>query len=180
MYYLKVIELQNYEDVEKYIKYFDKKNGRVFYSKSVYNAQCYLSFEEMQKEFNELSEKIMFFAFSEEQFDEGLAKFGITRENMKDKILRVGSIGGYLLKDKEHELDAMFEKQRNELKHELDKDKTGKGFIRQMFDYELANHEYGYTGSLEETLDAVGLTAKSIEENKALQKGLKLALAKYN
>lgn len=136
--------------------------------------------EKQQKEFNELSEKIMFFAFSEEQFDEGLAKFGIKRKNMKDKILRVGSIGGYLLKDKEHELDAMFEKQRNELKHEIDKDKTGKGFIRQMFDYELANHEYGYTGSLEETLDAVGLTAKSIEENKALQKGLKLALAKYN
>lgn len=54
MYYLKVIELQNYEDVEKYIEYFDKENGRVFYSKSVYNAQCYLSFEEMQKEFEQL------------------------------------------------------------------------------------------------------------------------------
>ena len=42
--------------------------------------------EKQQKEFNELSEKIMFFAFSEEQFDEGLAKFGIKRKNMKDKI----------------------------------------------------------------------------------------------
>lgn len=136
--------------------------------------------EKQQKEFNELSEKIMFFAFSEEQFDEGLAKFGITRENMKDKILRFGGTGGYLLKDNEHELDELFQKQRAELRQEIDKDKTGEGFIRQMFEYELSNHEYRYTGSLEETLDAVDLTAKSIEESKALQNGLQLALAKYN
>lgn len=136
--------------------------------------------EKQQKEFNELSKKIMFFAFSEKQFDEGLAKFGITRENMKDKLLRLGGTGGYLLKDKEHELDKLFQKQWAELRQAIDKATTGEGFIRQMFAYELANHEYGYTGSLEKTLNAVGLTAKSIEENKALQNGLQLALAKYN
>lgn len=136
--------------------------------------------EKQQKEFNKLSEKIMFFAFSEKQFDEGLAEFGITRENMKDKLLRFGGTGGYLLKDKEHELITMFEKQRKELKQAIDNDKTGKGFIKQMFEYELSNHEYGYAGSLKETLDTVGLTEKSVEENKALQNGLQLALAKYN
>ena len=136
--------------------------------------------EKQQNEFNNLSKDIMFFAFSEKQFDEGLAEFGITRENMKDKLLRFGGTGGYLLKDKESELDNLFQKQRAELKQEIDKDKTGKGFIKEMFSYELANHEYGYTGDLTDTLEAVGLTLKSINEHKALQKGLQLALAKYN
>lgn len=136
--------------------------------------------EKHQKEFNELSNEIMFFAFNEKQFNDGLKKFGITRKNMKEKLLKFGDTGGYLLKDKKHELEKMFENQKLELKEAIDKDKTGKGFIKQMFEYELSNHEYRYTGELEETLNAVGLTKKSVEEHKALQNGLKLALAKYN
>lgn len=56
MYYIKVIELQNIDDEMKYINFFDKENNRVLYSKTIYNAQCYFSFEEMQKEFEALKE----------------------------------------------------------------------------------------------------------------------------
>lgn len=37
-------------------------------------------------------------------------------------------------------------------------DKTGDGFIYQMFLCELSNHEYNYTEDVEETLDALGYT----------------------
>lgn len=44
-----------------------------------------------------------------------------------------------------------------------------------MFLYELANHEYGYTGELEDTLDALGYTAEDINADKRLLHGLERA-----
>ena len=47
-----------------------------------------------------------------------------------------------------------------------------------MFDYELRNHEFGYTGEYEDTLDALGYTWKDIEADKRLKNGLTLAARK--
>ena len=57
-------------------------------------------------------------------------------------------------------------------------DAKGDGFIFDMFCYELANHEYGYTGSISDTLDALGLTHQDIESKHALRNGLELAMKK--
>ncbi len=48
-----------------------------------------------------------------------------------------------------------------------------------MFAAELANHEYGYTYELDETLDALGLTLDKVKADKRLRKGLNKALKKY-
>jgi len=44
-----------------------------------------------------------------------------------------------------------------------------------MFRYELANHEYDYTGDIDDTLDALCLTQQDIDQNPALQHGLQKA-----
>ena len=49
----------------------------------------------------------------------------------------------------------------------------------QMFRSELANHEYGYTGDIEETLDAVGVTLDDLNKHENLRKGLAKALKTY-
>lgn len=54
-------------------------------------------------------------------------------------------------------------------------DKTGEGFIFDMFDYELSNHEYIITYDTADTIDALGLTMADIEKNKALAHGLAMA-----
>lgn len=54
-------------------------------------------------------------------------------------------------------------------------DKTGEGFIYQMFLYELNNHEYGYTGDTEEALDALGYTAEEVVADDRLNRGITLA-----
>jgi hypothetical protein len=54
-------------------------------------------------------------------------------------------------------------------------DKTGEGFIFEMFDYELGNHEYVYTCDISDTLDALGLTIEDLAKNPALRAGLKAA-----
>lgn len=67
-------------------------------------------------------------------------------------------------------------KHSDEIKEEIAKDKTGEGFIKEMFQFELANYEFDYTHELEPTLEALNLTKKQIRENKALKNGLLLAI----
>lgn len=58
MYYIKVIEWDKNgkETKPKYIKYFDKLKNQIYYSESIFCSQSYFSFEEMQKELEELKQ----------------------------------------------------------------------------------------------------------------------------
>ena len=64
----------------------------------------------------------------------------------------------------------------SELKEEINKDKTGTGFIYDMFFCELNNHEFSYTEDYEDTLEALNITEKDLLENKNLRHGLDLAM----
>jgi len=75
--------------------------------------------------------------------------------------------------------DEMFDRQYKELQDAIKNDVTGEGFVKDMFDEELGNNEYGYTRSLTDTLMAVGLAYKDIVENENLKNGLNLALKRY-
>jgi hypothetical protein len=46
-----------------------------------------------------------------------------------------------------------------------------------MFNYELANHEYGYTQDLTDTLEALGLTMNEINADPRMANALKRAIA---
>jgi hypothetical protein len=50
-------------------------------------------------------------------------------------------------------------------------------FVFEMFNYELANHEYSYTGDLTDTLEALGLTMDIINETPNMADALKRAIA---
>lgn len=54
-------------------------------------------------------------------------------------------------------------------------DPDGTGFVYEMFLYEMDNHEYGYTGDLEDTLDALGMTIEEIAASEKLMAGLEKA-----
>ena len=66
-----------------------------------------------------------------------------------------------------------------EMQAAIRNDIDGSGFIKDMFFYELANHEYCITYDLEATLDALNLTEDQVMENPRLMKGLKLAREEY-
>jgi hypothetical protein len=63
-------------------------------------------------------------------------------------------------------------KEHNDL---IKADKTGEGYIKDMFVSELENHEYGYTYELDDTLDALELTREQIANSPTLKHGLELA-----
>ncbi len=56
--------------------------------------------------------------------------------------------------------------------------KRGKVFIFDMFLQELENHEYSYTGDVQEALDALGITPQYMEAMPQLMTGLSLACNK--
>jgi len=132
--------------------------------------------ERHQKEFNDFSKETMFFAFDKKQFEEGMQKLGL-EPSETNKIVSIGA-GGYLLKDKVDELKNLSKKQKEELK-QLRKNK--KQFAAGMFAYELANHEFGLTYDLSETLDALNMTLTSIKKEPETYEALKEVLKKqYN
>ena len=131
--------------------------------------------ERQQKRVNALPVK---FAFSKEQFRKGMAELGLT-ENDTDKIYKMGNTGGFYLRTDSKLIFDTFEQNEAEMKAAIAADTDGTGFIKDMFGYELANHEYCITYDLEPTLDALGLSVDEINISPALQNGLRLARAEY-
>ena len=118
----------------------------------------------------------MFFAFNKQQFAEGMRKLGLSPSDTRQVCSIFG--GGYCRKSDVAKLNEMFTRHRKELEDAIAGDKTGQGFICDMFLQELENHEYSYTGDVQETLDALGITAQYMEAVPQLLDGLALACEK--
>ena len=115
--------------------------------------------ERQQKEFNELP---LGFAFSMEQFRGMMERWGLDPEKDQDKLYRIPG-GGF---------NEVADRHAAELEAAKKSDTDGTGFLYQMFLYELDNHEYGYTGDLEDTLDCLGLTWEELKASPAMLKAL--------
>lgn len=118
------------------------------------------------------------FAFSMQQFREMMESWGLT-ENDTDKIYKMGNSGGFYRREDSQLIFTTFEENQIEMNAAISNDLDGSGFIKDMFRYELVNHEYCITYDLEPTLDALGLTEDEVLNNPALFNGLKLARAEY-
>lgn len=128
-----------------------------------------------QKEFDEFP---IGFAFSDKQFKEQMEKLGLTADD-EDKVVGIGA-GGFIRKDDVEKFKEMNTRHRAEEEEAIKNDTTGEGYIKDMFDYELANHEYGYTYDLTDTLDSLGLSMEDIQKDEKLKNGLRLALKRYD
>ena len=139
-------------------------------------AETYIEMNERhQREINALPLK---FAFSNKQYDDILKAWNITPDEAKaGALLSIGG-GGYVRAEDKQLYTNTVERIYNETQTAIEEDKTGEGFIYQMFLYELANHEFSYTLDTEETLMALGIEEEEIKNNSALRRGLCKAVAK--
>ena len=111
------------------------------------------------------------FAFGKDQFAEMMAKWNLTPEDT-DKIYSIGG-GGYVRKCDSDAMHEMFERHAQEREVAIRENKDD--YLYHMFNYELANYEYSYTGDLTDTLDALDLTLEEIEANPQMDEALKRA-----
>ena len=113
------------------------------------------------------------FAFNETQFSEMMTdRFGLTPEDT-DKIYSIGG-GGFVRKCDADAMHEMFERHEKEREDAIRENKDD--YLYHMFNYELANHEYNYTGDLTDTLDALDLTIEDINANPAMLDALNRAI----
>jgi hypothetical protein len=135
------------------------------------------SYSELKKRHQkDIDDFPMFFAFSNSQFADGMRKFGLQPDDT-EAIYKFGDSGGFYRRTDAKSLWDLFNRHDVEMKAAIDADATGEGFIFDMFDYELCNHEYVYTHDVSDALDALGLKVDDIKASEKLKKGLKLAIA---
>ena len=130
-----------------------------------------------KKHQEELNKFPIGFAFNDKQFKEAMENLGL-KEIDTDKIVPIGA-GGFIRKSDVKTFKEMNKRHREEEKQAILDDKTGEGYIKDMFEYELANHEYSYTYDLTDTLQTIGLSIEEILSKENLRNGLKLALNEY-
>lgn len=126
-----------------------------------------------QEEVNALP---MYWAFTEERFDEILKELGLTK-NDTDKLCCVPGGGFCLTNDAQMIADTLI-RHRKDLEAAIEDDATGDGFIKDMFMYELLDHEYTYTCEVEETVESCGFTMEQVENDERLLHGLEAATKK--
>lgn len=127
--------------------------------------------QRQQQEFNALP---LGFAFSQTQFVEMMRSWGLHPERDLKMICSIG-YGGYVQKKDVELLRQTSARHKAEKAAAIATDKTGNGFIYQMFLCELANHEYDYTGNAEDTLDALCYTMEQVQADQLLKKGFEMA-----
>lgn len=115
------------------------------------------------------------FAFGDKQFREMMEGWGLDPEKDLDKIYKLGGTGGFYKRTDAQLIRDTFSRHEEERRAAIAEDKTGEGFIYQMFLAELADHEYGYTGDAEDTLEALGYTWEQVTADKRLLRGLEMA-----
>lgn len=132
--------------------------------------------ERQQKEVNNFP---MVFAFTNESFYKRIKeRWNIEPEEAKEKIISIGA-GGFILKEDRKKFTDLMQKLQNELEEAIKADATGNGFILDMFNYELANHEFTYTRDITDALEALNLSNEDIEKNPALKAGLEKAINRH-
>ena len=107
-----------------------------------------------------------FFAFSDDQFTEGLKKLGADPGQ-----LRALPGGGYMLADKVQGFIEILQANDRERAAAL----RHPEYVFNMFYSELANHEYSYTGDASETLQALGMSEDQLRADPALYEAFERA-----
>lgn len=127
-----------------------------------------------QQEFNMLP---LGFAFNRKQFNEMMRGWGLHPERDVKEVTCIGN-GGYIQKKDVELLRQTSARHKEELAAAIESDTTGDGFIFQMFYRELKNHEYGYTGDADDTLDTLNYTMAQVQSDQRLYRGFQQACKK--
>jgi len=114
------------------------------------------------------------FAFNDKQLKEMLLDMELTLDDYKGKIYK-GYGGSIYLKTDSTLIRDTFNRHYDEREEAIVSDITGKGYMLDMFTYELANHEYCITYDLTATLDSLGLTIDDVNNNKLMLSALREA-----
>ena len=115
-------------------------------------------------------------ATNNEQFkkivNEWNLSFNENSDNFYGKQLVPLSLGMFIRKKDVKAFNDMLNRHREEHLKAIDKDKTGDGYIYDMFIYELQKHKYKYTSRVDDTLDTLDISRETLQQNAAMSRSL--------
>ena len=120
-----------------------------------------------QRRMNEFVSKYAFFAFDENQFNEGLEKLGIA-PGTEDALVSIPG-GGYVLADKAQDFTDLLKSFRRERADAIRDTETGAQFAYDMFRASLNDSEYSYSEDAEDALNSLGYDLQDIEADPVLK-----------
>ena len=120
-----------------------------------------------QRRMSEFVSKYAFFAFDENQFNEGLEKLGIAPGTEGALVSIPG--GGYVLADKAQDFTDLLKSFRRERADAIRDTETGAQFAYDMFRASLNDSEYSYSEDAEDTLYSLGYDLQDIEADPVLK-----------
>lgn len=132
----------------------------------------YLELREQQQA--EVNAFPMVFAFNQRQLEEGMRQLGLDPSET-DQVYKLPYGGGIYRRSDSAKLMEMLDRHQNEMEEAIASDTTGEGFIQEMFECELSNHEYSYTGDASDAISALGLTYEEIAADPRLLYGFRKA-----
>lgn len=100
----------------------------------------------------------IFFAFNNQQFDDGMRKVGL-EPDQTNLIYKLPG-GGFILKTRSKAFGDMFDRHEAERKQARKDEKH----LLESLVYELGNHEYCITFNESDALDALGLERKDVPD----------------
>ena len=113
-------------------------------------------------------------AIGKEALAEELADFGWNEQDVKP-VYDPNLLGVYVHKDDCSNFQEMINRHSAEYEQDIANDLTGEGFIYDMWNCELSNHEYIVTGDFAPAMEALGIELTDFHMNPALENGLQLA-----
>lgn len=116
----------------------------------------------------------IFFAFSNDQFEEGLSKVGLNLDTYAGNIFKLPA-GGFLLKSRSKAWGEMWKRQEVETKAARKSEK----YLLESIVSELRNHEYCITYDQSDALGALGLSESELPKG-MLKKACKKALEGFD
>ena len=122
---------------------------------------------EHQRRVNDFLRRYAFFAFDENQFNEGLEKLGIA-PGTEDALVSIPG-GGYVLADKAQDFKDLLKSFRRERADAIRDTETGAQFAYDMFRASLNDSEYSYSEDAEDTLNSLGYDPQDIEADPVLK-----------
>lgn len=115
------------------------------------------------------------FVFTKNEFISTMRAWGLDPEKDTDKIARIGDTGCIYLLSESDKVEPVIMRHAKELNDAIAADKTGAGFIKEMFTAALRQSDYKSTRREADALEILGLTINDVANNSQLAYGLSLA-----
>lgn len=116
-----------------------------------------------------------FRARSKKQFAAGMKALGLL-PGEEDQLCKLAGAGGYYRRSDQGWLNEISAKTTAEHRAAIEADKTGDGYIYDMFSFELSERDYNHPKAIKNMLDVLGLTAKQILTDDRIRYGFAKAV----